>query len=101
VLLVVQVPEGLRVVHAEGPTAAVIQGPHVQFDPLPEMPGRTEALFKLQVRGVAAGAWQVRVRVEADPSAPPVQQEYRLRVLGAFRDGFRPVSGTANIGAPR
>ncbi len=101
VRLVAVVPDGLQVMHAEGPTAAVIHQQQVQFDPLPELPGRTEGLYRLRVRGQRAGDFRLRVRVEADPLENPLVQEANLRVNGNIRDVLKPVPGTANPGPPR
>jgi hypothetical protein len=78
--VVAQVGDGLQVVQAEGATAAVIQQQRVPFDPLPELPARTEALYRVRVRGYTAGAWRIRVQVEADRWQKPLEKDVNLRV---------------------
>jgi uncharacterized repeat protein (TIGR01451 family) len=101
VRLVGQVGAGLQVRHAEGPTAAVIQGESLQFDPLPSLPGRTEALYRLTVRGQKAGDFGIRIRLHAESLAEPLQKDVNLRVTGNSIDPFRPTGGGSISGPPR
>jgi len=86
VRLIAQVPVGLQVVQAAGPSAAVILQSAVQFDPLPQLPGRTEGLYRLRVRGQRPGKWTIQVRVEADTLPNPVLQEAKVRVADPVKD---------------
>jgi hypothetical protein len=97
VRLIVQVPDGLQVVHAKGPTAAVIHTQQVQFDSLQELPGRTEALYVIQARGKAAGDWRLRVEVAGESQQQVLVQEALIRVQEKAPSGMRPM----NFGAPR
>ncbi len=101
VRLLAQLPDGLQLLHAEGPTAAVIQQQRVQFDPLPELPGHNEAVFRLRVRGRQPGEWRVRVQVDADPLGAPVLQEAYLRVTAGGHEVWRPPVGGGLIATPR
>ena len=88
-----QVGEGLQVVQADGATAAVVGQRVVPFDPLVELPARTEALYRLRVRGTAAGEWRIQFRVEAEGCPKPQERERHLRVHGA--GAAPPKSGAA------
>jgi hypothetical protein len=97
VRLAAEVSDGLQVVQAEGATAAVIQQQRVPFDPLAELPGRTEALYRLHIRGLKAGEWRLRLMVDADVLTKPLQREVNVRVTA----GGRQAPGAANPGAPQ
>jgi uncharacterized repeat protein (TIGR01451 family) len=99
--VVTQVGDGLQVVQAEGATAAIIQQQQIPFDPLAELPARTEALYRFRVRASKAGEWRVRVRVDAEGLQKPLEKDVNLRVKGSSSQGSRTVVGTANSGVPR
>ncbi len=90
VRLTAQVPVGLQVVQASGPSAAVILQSVVQFDPLPQLSGRTEGLYRLRVRGQRPGKWTIQVRVEADTLPNAVSQEAKVSVAEPAKDAELP-----------
>jgi hypothetical protein len=78
-----QIGDGLQVMQAEGVTAAIVQQRTVPFDPLPELPARTEALYRVRLRGSKVGEWRIGFRVEADGVPQPTEKELLLRVSPA------------------
>jgi hypothetical protein len=98
---VAQIADGLEVVQAEGATAAVVQQQRVPFDPLPELPGRTEALYRLHLRGVKPGEWWMRIQVDAESLQNPLHRDVKLRVNATNGQAARTAPGAVNSGAPR
>jgi uncharacterized repeat protein (TIGR01451 family) len=81
VRLIASVSEGLLVTKAEGPTAALVQPKQIVFEPLPQLPGRSDAVYRLRLKGQAPGDWGLLVQVTADPLTKPLVRQVSTRVL--------------------
>lgn len=68
-------PPGVELVAAKGPTAAATDGDRVGFKPLDSLPPGKTALFRLQVRGKAAGNHRFRARLASDSIREPLTFE--------------------------
>jgi uncharacterized repeat protein (TIGR01451 family) len=92
VRLAVTAPEGLEVLAADGPTAGRAEGGVASFEPLPELPPRGEALYRLRVRARQPGAGRLRLEVKADGLAAPVSDELLTHVVadGAKQGAEKP-----------
>jgi uncharacterized repeat protein (TIGR01451 family) len=90
VQLVVHVPEHLLPVRAEGPTPWQVRGQQVLFQPLAEMRGRVDAVYKVTVRGVRPGQGRFRADVHAGGLARPLEQELTSRVVAPAPQVPRP-----------
>ncbi len=90
--LMITVPEVLTPVSCEGPTAWQIRGQQVYFEPLPELHGRMDAMFKLRVRGAHPGQGPFRVEVHAAGVTPALKQELTSHVHALRPPGNRPPS---------
>jgi uncharacterized repeat protein (TIGR01451 family) len=79
--LTVQLPESLTPINGSGPSKGQLRGAQVLFDPVKEVPGRVDAIYKLRVKGDKPGAGQpMRVSVFAEGMDRPVQQELAITV---------------------
>ncbi len=85
VRLVVQVPDNLLPVHAEGPSAWQVRGQQVFFEPLAEMRGRVDAVYRVRVRGAKPGEGRLRAEVHTGGLARPLAQELTGHVQGLPR----------------
>jgi len=74
------VPDGLKPVGAEGPTAESINGQQVSFAPLPELAPKDQATFRIMVEGTAAGDHRFRVQMTSDDVTTPVIKEESTNV---------------------
>jgi uncharacterized repeat protein (TIGR01451 family) len=68
--VVVEVPEGLRVLDARGPTASERDGRRIRFAPLARLAPGVEVTYTLRVRAERAGEVQLQVEVTADGAGP-------------------------------
>ncbi|MCA9222268.1 MAG: hypothetical protein KDA71_18190, partial [Planctomycetales bacterium] len=73
-------PAGLKPLAGEGPSAATVEGQVVYFEPLAQLTPKSETIFKISARGVAAGDQLVRVQVQSDEVGTPVTKEEHTRV---------------------
>lgn len=74
------VPDGLKPVGAEGPSAETISGQQVSFAPLPELAPKDQATFRIMVEGAAAGDHRFRVQMTSDDVSTPVIKEESTNV---------------------
>ena len=81
VRVTLNVPSGLLVTRAEGPTAALVQARQIVFEPLPQLPGRSDAVYRLRVKGQAPGDGGLLVQVTADPLTKPLVRQVSTRVV--------------------
>jgi uncharacterized repeat protein (TIGR01451 family) len=82
VRLVVQAPENLAPVNAEGPTPWQVRGQQVFFEPLAELRGRVDAVYRVRVRGMAPGEGHLRAELHAAGLSRPLVQELTGHVQG-------------------
>jgi hypothetical protein len=80
--LLVQVPETLVVLRAEGPSNGRVSGQVVSFDPLPRLASRADAVYRVRVRGLRPGSGRFRVELNASSSSTPLSQEITSNVRG-------------------
>lgn len=73
-------PTGLKPLAGEGPSAATVEGQVVYFEPIAQLTPKSETIFKISARGVAAGDQLVRVQVQSDEVGTPVTKEEHTRV---------------------
>jgi hypothetical protein len=75
VRLIAWLPEGLAPIKVEGPAHGAAQGQQVVFLPLPQLPPRVDAVYRIRVRGRASAAGRFRVELRADSLSRPVLEE--------------------------
>lgn len=80
VRLVLQLPDHLTAVQANGPTLGQIRGQQVFFEPMAEMRARVDAIYRVQVRGVRAGEGRFAAALHAAGMARPLEQELTSHV---------------------
>jgi uncharacterized repeat protein (TIGR01451 family) len=82
--LVCTIPEKMEYRGAECPTGckARLQGRELTFDSLPKLAPRADVLYRVKVRGLAAGDLRFRARITADGLTDPVLKEESTKVYG-------------------
>ena len=61
-------------VSSTGPTAAKVEGKSVSFAPIPTLAAKATAVFKLRVKGLAAGDVRFKVEMNSDQLTRPVME---------------------------
>jgi uncharacterized repeat protein (TIGR01451 family) len=59
-----------------------VQGKDVIFEPLPRLAPRADAIYRVNVRGIAPGDLRFRARITADGLSEPVLKEESTKVYG-------------------
>jgi len=59
-----------------------LQGKELIFEPLPKLAPRADAIYRVNVRGIAAGDLRFRARITADGLTDPVLKEESTKVYG-------------------
>ena len=72
VQIVTKVPEGMEITGAKGPVQGAIEGRTVTFAALPKLAPQADAIYRIQVRGLATGDLRVEVQATADSLESPV-----------------------------
>lgn len=67
-------PEQEQLVSADGPTKAKAEGKTVAFEPLPTLAPKASQVYRVQVKGVAAGDVRFQVVLTSDQMTAPVQE---------------------------
>lgn len=82
--LVCSVPEKMELVGAKGPgnIASRAEGREIVFEPLPQLNPRADAVYRIIVKGTAAGDIRFRARIMADGLTEPVLKEESTKVYG-------------------
>jgi hypothetical protein len=82
--LICTIPDKMEFRGAQGAggTHFRLQGKELIFEPLPRLAPRADALFRVNVRGVAAGDLRFRARITADGLSDPVLKEESTKVYG-------------------
>jgi hypothetical protein len=77
VKIVANVPAEMQILDAQGPTAHVVDGQQVVFEPLGRLDPKSEVTYKIKVRALAAGTDPKVVKVQAmsDSLSTPVSRE--------------------------
>jgi uncharacterized repeat protein (TIGR01451 family) len=75
-------PDGMRIVGAEGPSAHLVQGNQIAFEPLPRLAPKADTAYQVRVQAVQPGDMRVRVQLLSDEMRTPVTKEESTRVFG-------------------
>jgi uncharacterized repeat protein (TIGR01451 family) len=79
VQLVAAMGEGTAYAGSSGPTQVKAQGQHLVFDPIPTLAVKGEAVYRVRVKGTAAGESRFRVQLTSDQMRNPVVKEESTR----------------------
>lgn len=86
VTLKCELPEGVQLLSAKGPTDAVAQRHTLSFKPLAELAPDQESVFRVHVKGLRDGNERVKVLVSSDSLTEPLVQEEQTKF---YSDGPR------------
>ena len=79
VTLVAELADGTVAGQVSGQTTGRAAGNTITFDPLPQLPVKGEAVYKVRVKGTAAGDTRFRVKLACDQIKTPVSKEENTR----------------------
>ena len=79
VVIVAELNEGTTAVGTAGPTNGRSNGTSIVFDQLSQLPVKGEAVYKVRVKGSAAGDTRFRVKLTCDQIKTPVSKEENTR----------------------
>lgn len=86
VTLKCELPEGVQLLSAKGPTDAVAQRRTLTFKPLAELSPDQESVFRIHVKGLRDGNERVKALVSSDSLTEPLVQEEQTKF---YSDGRR------------
>jgi uncharacterized membrane protein len=75
IALICELPEGVELLTARGPTQAVAEKKVVIFKALPQLAPGQQATFRVQVKGTAEGTQRLRAKVTSDSLDEPLLME--------------------------
>lgn len=81
VRIVARVPEGLAVQQVSGPTRHSLDAGMLHFEPVARLAARADVVYRVRVRGVAAGDQRFRVEMTCDQLRRPVIKEESTHVF--------------------
>jgi len=78
------VPDKMECRGARGPAGCQhhVEGKEVIFDPLPRLAPRADAIYRVNVRGIAPGDLRFRARIKSDSLTDPLLKEENTKVYG-------------------
>jgi uncharacterized repeat protein (TIGR01451 family) len=76
----VLLPPELKALTAEGPTRFTLDNSQVVFEGLPQLPPKTDALYRVRVQGLRPGDLRVRCQLLTDDLQTPVTKEESTQV---------------------
>jgi uncharacterized repeat protein (TIGR01451 family) len=79
VQLVAAIAEGTEYKGSSGPTQIKAQGQHLVFEPIANLAAKGEAVYRIKIRGAAAGDLRFRVQLTCDQVRTPVVKEESTR----------------------
>ena len=79
--LVVQLPEGLDLVIAEGPSRWQLRGKQVVFEPMAELRPRVDAIYRLRVRAVKGNDLTIQAELHAAGMEKPQQASRAIQLV--------------------
>lgn len=79
--LAVVLPEGMRLIGAEGPAAHSATGDEVLFEKLLRLAPKAEVTYRLRVQAAAPGDHRIRVQLLSDDMQLPVTKEESTRIF--------------------
>ncbi|TWT88778.1 Large cysteine-rich periplasmic protein OmcB precursor [Pseudobythopirellula maris] len=82
VRVVVDAPEGMRVVNAKGESRHSLSDHRAEFEPLATLAPKASALFFVRLEGTQPGDQRVTVSVETADHSKPIRREESTRVFG-------------------
>jgi uncharacterized repeat protein (TIGR01451 family) len=74
------VPEGLTPIDCQGATAHRINGTQIDFEPLPKLATKADAVYRVKVRGTQPGDYRFKVQMNCEQMKLPVNKEESSRV---------------------
>jgi uncharacterized repeat protein (TIGR01451 family) len=82
--LICTVPDKMEFRGARGPASCqhYVEGKDIIFEPLPKLAPRADAIYRVNVRGIAPGDLRFRARIKADGLTVPVLKEESTKVYG-------------------
>ena len=82
--LICTVPDKMEFRRARGPANCqhYVEGKDVIFEPLPKLAPRADAIYRVNVRGIAPGDLRFCARIKADGLTVPVLKEESTKVYG-------------------
>ncbi|MDX1962399.1 MAG: hypothetical protein SFX18_04555 [Pirellulales bacterium] len=81
VQLVALLPAELEFLSAEGATRHKLEGNRLVFEPIARLPAKSETVYRLHMRGVAAGDVRLKVQLLTDDIRQPITKEESTRVF--------------------
>jgi hypothetical protein len=79
VQLVAELAEGTTAAGAAGPTNGRVSGQQITFDPIPSLGVKGDAVYKVRVKGSAAGDQRFRMKLSCDQIRTPIIKEENTR----------------------
>ncbi len=79
IVVVAELADGTTAGATTGPTNGRPNGNTIVFDALPQLPVKGEALYKVRVKGAAAGDTRFRVKLTSDQVKAPLSKEENTR----------------------
>jgi uncharacterized repeat protein (TIGR01451 family) len=79
VQLVAELAEGTAAAGVAGPTNGRASGQQIAFDPIPTLGVKAEAVYKVRVKGTAAGDQRFRMKLSCDQIKTPIIKEENTR----------------------
>ncbi len=81
VRVTVTTPPGLRITQAEGPVRYYTEAGRIIFDPIPDLPPKSEITFRVTAQAVRPGDQRIRVEVTSDELRTPIVKEESTNVF--------------------
>ena len=75
IVLLAELPPGLKPVEANGPERSQVNGQHITFQPLARLAPGSDVYYKIRVQGVSAGHQLIRVKVKSHEMQVAVTEE--------------------------
>ncbi|MDZ4688118.1 MAG: hypothetical protein SH850_23840, partial [Planctomycetaceae bacterium] len=75
IALICDLPEGVELLTARGPTQAIAEGKTVTFKSLSQLAPGQQAIFRVQVKGTVEGTQRLRAKVTSDSLDEPLLME--------------------------
>jgi uncharacterized repeat protein (TIGR01451 family) len=86
VRLVADIPEGMMLLGAEGPTHYLQQGSQVVFEPLSRLDAGAEAIYRLRVQASRSGLFRFQIQVTSAHVTEPVIEMEATRIYADRQD---------------
>lgn len=74
------IPDKMQFKSATGPTAHILNGSEVVFQPIPKLAPRADAIYRITVKGVAPGVVNFKARLVSTILQDPVTKEEPTRI---------------------